>query len=200
MRRRQQFFEKNPSACRKLAAMSANRRKTHTPALVFALPPPRVSNTTPTPIMSFGYRLDLLMRYFTHHDRPADTPEQRAVALDAWLDAAVAAIPEPGPDDVIIGATPDTQSSRRKTVRIVAVMPVVGPVTFVINVLHPSGRFDALVDMGNPMKGINLFPYLRRRYEGRTLRAVGPVASLELSRTVSEAVLPRRWPREVLFC
>jgi hypothetical protein len=65
-----------------------------------------------------------------------------------------------------------------------------------------SGRFDDLVDMGNPMKGINLFPYLRRRQEGRALRAMSPVALLELSRTVSEAVLPRRWPREVfsLLC
>ena len=69
--------------------------------------------------------------------------------------------------------------------------------TCVIDVLRPSGRFDALVDMGNPMKGINLFPYLRRHVEGRALRAVGPSASLELSRTVCEAALPRRWPREV---
>ncbi len=82
-------------------------------------------------------------------------------------------------------------------VRVVAAVPDVGPVTCVIDVLRPSGRFDALVDMGNPMKGINLFPYLRRRQEGRALRAVGPAASLELSRTVSEAARPRRWPREV---
>ena len=27
---------------------------------------------------------------------------------------------------------------------------------------NPSGRFDALVDMGNPMKGTILFPYLQR--------------------------------------
>jgi hypothetical protein len=68
-----------------------------------------------------------------------------------------------------------------------------------IHVLHPSGRFDALVDMGNPMKGTNLFPFLRRHVEGRALRAVGPMSSLELSRTVSESVLPRRWPRQVLL-
>jgi hypothetical protein len=87
--------------------------------------------------------------------------------------------------------------SRRKTVRAVVAVPDVGPVTCVIDVLRPSGRFDALVDMGNPMKGINLFPYLRRRQEGRALRTVGPVASLEMSRTVSEVALPRRWPPEV---
>ncbi len=61
----------------------------------------------------------------------------------------------------------------------------------------PSGRFDPFVDMGNPMKGINLFPYLQRRVEGRALRAMGPDACLELARTVSETVVPRRWPREV---
>ncbi len=63
----------------------------------------------------------------------------------------------------------------------------------------PSGRFDALVDMGNPMKGINLFPYLRRRVEGRALGALGPAAVLELSRTVSEMAMPRRWPHEVFY-
>ncbi len=58
-----------------------------------------------------------------------------------------------------------------------------------------SGRFDALVDMGNPMKGINLFPYLRRRQEaGRRLRAEGPAVSLELGRTVCEMVLPIHGP------
>jgi hypothetical protein len=62
---------------------------------------------------------------------------------------------------------------------------------------YPSGRFDAFVDMGNPMKGINLFPYLRRRVEGRALRAMGPFEALELSRTVCETAAPRRWPREV---
>jgi hypothetical protein len=174
--------------------MSSNRRKTR-PASV--LPPPRLANNNPTPIMSYDNRLDLLVRYFTHHDRPADNPHQRAVALGAWLDAAVAAIPEPGPDAVIIAATPDTPSSRCKSVRVVAAVPDVGPVTCVIDVLRPSGRFDAFVDMGNPMKGINLFPFLRRRQEGRALRVVGPVVSLELSRTVSEAAMPLRWPPEV---
>ena len=66
-----------------------------------------------------------------------------------------------------------------------------------VEVLPPSGRFDALVDMGNPMKGVILFPYLQRRVEGRALRAVAPAATLELCRTVAEAVVPRRWPREV---
>ena len=135
--------------------------------------------------------------FFTHHDRPANSPEQRAVALGSWLDAVIAAIPEVHPDEVIIAATDDTLMSRRKTVRAVVAVPDVGPVTCVIDVLRPSGRFDALVDMGNPMKGINLFPYLRRRQEGRALRAVGPVASLEMSRTVSEVALPRRCPPEV---
>jgi hypothetical protein len=62
--------------------------------------------------------------------------------------------------------------------------------------LSPS-RFDALVDMGNPMKGVILFPYLQRHIEGRALRAVAPAAALELCRTVAEVVVPRRWPREV---
>jgi hypothetical protein len=140
--------------------MSSSRRKTRAPAQ--PLPPPRAANDTPTPIMSHDRRHDLLVRFFTHHDRPADSPEQRAVALGAWLNAAVAAIPEAHPDDVIIAACIDTPSSRRKVVRAVVAVPV-GPVTCVIDVLRPSGRFDALVDMGNPMKGINLFPYLRRR-------------------------------------
>jgi hypothetical protein len=60
----------------------------------------------------------------------------------------------------------------------------------------PSGRFDNFVDMGNPMKGINLFPFLRRRVEGRALRAMGAADTLELSRTVAEA---GRWPREVCW-
>jgi hypothetical protein len=71
------------------------------------------------------------------------------------------------------------------------------PVAAPASLARPSGRFDALVDMGNPMKGINLFPYLRRRVEGRALGAMGPDAVLELSRTVREAAMPRRWPREV---
>ena len=98
---------------------------------------------------------------------------------------------------MIVATTLDMPSSRRKAVRVVVAVPNVGPVTCVIDVLRPSRRFDALVDMGNPMKGINLFPYLWRHVEGRALRAVGPSVSLELSRTVSEAALPRRWPREV---
>ncbi len=61
----------------------------------------------------------------------------------------------------------------------------------------PSGRFDAIIDMGNPMKGVNLLPYLRRGLEGRALKAMGPATALELSRTVFEDVVPRRWPREV---
>ena len=64
--------------------------------------------------------------------------------------------------------------------------------------MDASGRFDAFIDMGNPMKGVNLFPYLRRRVEGRALRAMGPTEKLELSRTVCEVVVPIRWPREVL--
>ena len=63
--------------------------------------------------------------------------------------------------------------------------------------LLPSGRFDALVDMGNPMKGINLFPFLERSLEGRALAAMGPSGCLELSRTVREESKPARWPREV---
>ncbi len=66
-------------------------------------------------------------------------------------------------------------------------------------ITRPSGRFDAFVDMGNPMKGINLFPYLRRCVEGRALAAMGPAAVFELSRTIREAARPRRWPREVFL-
>jgi hypothetical protein len=76
-------------------------------------------------------------------------------------------------------------------------VPVAAPVNAAAPIARPSGRFDALVDMGNPMKSINLFPYLRRRLEGRALGALGPAVILELSRTVREAALPRRWPREV---
>ena len=71
------------------------------------------------------------------------------------------------------------------------------PAAISASIAHPSGRFDALVDMGNPMKGINLFPYLRRRVEGRALKAMGPLEVLELSRTVCEAAVPQRWPHEV---
>jgi hypothetical protein len=180
--------------------MSSNRRKTRAPAAPAVAPSPmRVTGSTIAPIMSHDHRHELLVRFFAHFDRPANSPEQRAIALGAWLDAAVAAIPAVHPDDVIIAATADAPSIRRKTVQIVAaVAPDAGRVMRPIDGRSPSGRFDALVDMGNPMKGINLFPYLRRHVEGRALRAVGPAASLELSRTVSEVVLPRRWPRQVL--
>jgi hypothetical protein len=90
-----------------------------------------------------------------------------------------------------------SHATRRRTANVAFTAPIVEPVTAAAPLARPSGRFDALVDMGNPMKGINLFPYLRRHVEGRALRAVGPSASLELSRTVSEAAKPRRWPREV---
>ena len=62
---------------------------------------------------------------------------------------------------------------------------------------YPSGRFDAFVDLGNPMKGVNVLPYLQRYREGRALRAVGPSGLLELSRTVGEVAYPARWPHEV---
>ena len=60
----------------------------------------------------------------------------------------------------------------------------------------PSGRLDAFIDMGNPMKGISLFPYLRRRTDGRALKAVAPGPALEMCRTVCEAARPARWPRD----
>ena len=78
-------------------------------------------------------------------------------------------------------------------------VPIAAAAAAAAPLARPSGRFDAFVDMGNPMKGINLFPYLRRRVEGRALRAMGPFEALELSRTVCETVAPRRWPREVLL-
>jgi hypothetical protein len=90
-----------------------------------------------------------------------------------------------------------SHATRRRTANIPVTAPVVAPVTAAAPLARPSGRFDALVDMGNPMKGINLFPYLRRRVEGRALGALGPAAALELSRTVREAATPQRWPREV---
>ena len=85
--------------------------------------------------MSHDRRHDLLVRFFAHHDRPADFPEQRAVALGAWLDAAITAslIPDPGPNHVIIAACIDIPASRRKTVRAVVAVPDVGPVTCVID-------------------------------------------------------------------
>jgi hypothetical protein len=82
-------------------------------------------------------------------------------------------------------------ATRRRTEEIPINASVLGPLA------RPSGRFDALVDMGNPMKGIIIFPFLQRRVEGRALRAMAPAPSLELCRTVAEAVLPRRWPHEV---
>jgi len=71
-----------------------------------------------------------------------------------------------------------------------------------------SGRFGALIAAS---KGGNiLFPFLRRRIEGRALRATGPsielmpsadgesqVLVVTLSGTVVEVVDPPRWPREV---
>ena len=90
-----------------------------------------------------------------------------------------------------------SHATRRRTANISVAAPIVEPVTAAAPLARPSGRFDGLVDMGNPMKGINLFPYLRRRVEGRALGALGPTTVLELSRTVREAAMPRRWPREV---
>ena len=58
---------------------------------------------------------------------------------------------------------------------------------------RPSGRFDALVDMGNPLKGITVLPYLERREEGRALAALGPAAALELSRTAQEIGTAYKW-------
>ncbi len=58
----------------------------------------------------------------------------------------------------------------------------------------PSGRFDTLVDMGNPLKGIVIFPFMSRRKDGRALRAVGPAASVEISRTAGEENTAWRWP------
>ena len=90
-----------------------------------------------------------------------------------------------------------SHATRRRTTNIPVAAPVAAPVIAAAPIARPSGRFDALVDMGNPMKGINLFPFLRRRVEGRALGALGPTAVLEMSRTVREAAMPRRWPREV---
>ncbi len=92
-----------------------------------------------------------------------------------------------------------SRATRRRTANVSIATPVAAPVTAPAPLARPSGRFDALVDMGNPMKGLNLFPYLRRREEGRALGALGPAAVLELSRTVREAALPRRWPHEVFY-
>jgi hypothetical protein len=89
-----------------------------------------------------------------------------------------------------------SHATRRRTANVPVAAPVAAQITAAA-LARPSGRFDSLVDMGNPMKGINLFPYLRRRVEGRALGAIGPAAVFELSRTVREAAMPRRWPREV---
>ena len=114
---------------------------------------------------------DLLVRLFVHHNEPAVTPE-----VGAWLNSAVTAVSEAHPDEVIIGATADKPSGLFKSVRtVVAVPDRSGALMPLIDVLHPSGRFDALVDTGNPMKGTNLFPFLPRHVEGRALRAVGPM-------------------------
>jgi hypothetical protein len=71
----------------------------------------------------------------------------------------------------------------------------------------PSGRFEACIEA---TKGSNLlFSYLRRRMEGRALRAVGPptehvltdgggsLARRTLSGTVAELLIPPRWPYQV---
>jgi hypothetical protein len=92
-----------------------------------------------------------------------------------------------------------SHATRRRTANVPVAAPITAAVATPAPIARPSGRFDALVDMGNPMKGINLFPYLRRRVEGRALGAMGPIAVLELSRTVREAVLPRRWFQEVFL-
>ena len=63
-----------------------------------------------------------------------------------------------------------SHATRRRTANVPVAAPVAAPVTAAA-LVRPSGRFDALVDMGNPMKGINLFPYLRRRVEGPTTAA-----------------------------
>ena len=92
-----------------------------------------------------------------------------------------------------------SHATRRRAANVPVAVPIATAIAAAAPLEHPSGRFDDLIDMGNPMKGINLFPYLRRHAEGRALGALGPAAVLELSRTVREAVMPRRWPREVFF-
>ncbi len=71
----------------------------------------------------------------------------------------------------------------------------------------PSGRLEALGPILN--RNNLLFPYLRRRVEGRALRAVGPATEemptsdggsqtvITLSGAVAQVVHPPRWPREV---
>ncbi len=70
-----------------------------------------------------------------------------------------------------------------------------------------SVRFKTLGDI--LIRDNALFPYLRRRVEGRVLRAVGPATEEEptsdgesqtvitLSGAVAQVVDPPRWPREV---
>ena len=92
-----------------------------------------------------------------------------------------------------------SHASRRRTVNVPVVALIAAPVTAPAALGRPSGRFDALVDMGNPMKGVILFPYLRRRVEGRALRAMAPAELLELCRTVAEVSKPLRWPHDARF-
>jgi hypothetical protein len=186
------------SGPRQKILMSA-RARTSAPVKATAFPAPSDHESSTYSNLSRDQRHDLLTRFFAHHDRPTDSPDQRAAALGAWLDAAVAAVPTARPDDIAIAATHDTPSNRRKLVRVVTAVPDIGLVSRLVEVLLPSGRFDALVDMGNPMKGVILFPYLQRRIEGRALRAMAPAESLELCRTVAESVVPRRWLREVRY-
>jgi hypothetical protein len=63
--------------------------------------------------------------------------------------------------------------------------------------MNPSGRFDALIDMGNPLKGVVVFPFLSRYKEGRALRAMGPAECLEMSRTAGEHGTKWQWPQTV---
>jgi hypothetical protein len=186
-----------PSSRGRAKTMSARARTSAPKKDPAAFPAPSDHESSTFSILSRDQRHDLLTRYFAHHDRPTDSPDQRAAALGAWLDAVVAAVPVARPDDIVIAATHDTPLYRRKVIRVITAVPDIGLVSRLVEVLLPSGRFDALVDMGNPMKGVILFPYLQRRVEGRALRAMAPAASLELCRTVAEAAVPRRWPREV---
>ena len=81
-RRRYLFFQKNIfSPATHLGAPAA---ATTAPLAT----PPRISILDQLPILTVDQRHDLLVRYFAHHDHPTDTPEQRATALGAWLDAA----------------------------------------------------------------------------------------------------------------
>jgi hypothetical protein len=75
--------------------------------------------------------------------------------------------------------------ARRRTADTLALTPLA----------HTSGRFDSFIDMGNPLKGINLFPNLQRRVEGRALAGMGPATVLELS-----ALAPRGIFCYVLTC